>query len=242
MPIMVFTEMLGCRGRSGEYLTAGIHSPEEAEFASVSRSEFAFNSCHFCIYFSGFFERETEGHVEITQAEVEACLQRDLKSSCEVSVRTCCQAAIECCIRQVNRNATYRNSDGCPTTWDGISCIDGIQAGAMHSFNCPSYVSMYQTQFQWYHASKNCTTDGVWLRRGVGENSFEYTDYTDCVFGQLNEVISQSNKSKILFQERILTGSLIGFCSLSLLLLLLALIVILSQPSVAYLFCHTLVL
>lgn len=85
----------------------------------------------------------------------------------------CCNAASDCCDKQLKENINLINNT-CQTTWDGYACWDGGTAGKSSYLNCPTYLRF---SIPTRMAVKTCWENGTWLTK----EGFEWTDYTSCL-------------------------------------------------------------
>ena len=53
--------------------------------------------------------------------------------------RSCCQAAYECCERQLQEAHVY-SPESCPRRWDGYGCWNAAPAGTTISMKCPTFI------------------------------------------------------------------------------------------------------
>ncbi|XP_069114723.1 calcitonin gene-related peptide type 1 receptor-like [Argopecten irradians] len=119
---------------------------------------------------------------------------------------SCCQAAKACCQRQTR--AGQRGKNTCPSTWDGFGCFGETTAGQRAVISCPGFI---EYGFASDYATKECTENATWWREQ--QHNREWTDYTPCL------------KIKV-YKSVVYVG--LACCSISIILLIPAIIIFLS--------------
>lgn len=101
------------------------------------------------------------------------------KQECE-KWTTCCQAATQCCQRQLNQPPPPKNWSHCPRTWDGYGCFDDTAAGSTAYVKCPSYLD-HASEHE--NAYKVCWPNGTWFVHPLSGR--QWTNYSTCVHSKV---------------------------------------------------------
>ena len=86
---------------------------------------------------------------DITNSTLSNLICSTLEPAECVKWRSCCNSALDCCVRQRKQPLRPEGESYCKRTWDGYSCWDDTSAGVAATVSCPSYVSQLITDSEY---------------------------------------------------------------------------------------------